>query len=506
MSGSSITLAEARKPSQGFLAPLLVGLVAFLVYRATLAPGLTWAHTGTDGGDLVTAAMVWGVPHPPGYPTYTFLGHLFSRLPLGSVAFNLNVMSAVCAALAAALIAASVLRGAETLRRSAAQGDKTKLRDSFAAVIAGLTLGFGPMLWGQAIIAEVHALNALFVSAICFLAPPWVVELRVSGPIEKIALGLVWGVSLGNTPTMVALAPIVLPAVWRGARGRWIGFAALLAGLSVYALIPIRAATLPPISWFDARSLQNFVRLVSGELYRGYVFAAPSDLVFQRILGLPRLWLEQVGWVGAIWIAWGVVALFRWKRIAPVTLCAVMYVVFAIGYNTIDSDLYLIPVWVLSAGYLGVGLIAALDSHRVGRGLIGAAAALGALVMLVGNWRALDVSRERSATDFAERALSRALPEAILITHADAHTFTLWYYRLAEGRRPDVSIVDARLASYDWYGLMLVAQDATLRLPDDRGTADLADRLLVANPARPVCEVAESTGELTCQSPDATGD
>ena len=52
---------------------LLAGLVAFILYARTLAPGLTWVHDGSDGGDLLAAALTRGVPHPSGYPTYQLL-------------------------------------------------------------------------------------------------------------------------------------------------------------------------------------------------------------------------------------------------------------------------------------------------------------------------------------------------------------------------------------------------------------------------------------------------
>jgi len=35
-----------------------------------------------DIGDLVTAAYVGGIAHPPGYPLFTLLGFIFSRLPI----------------------------------------------------------------------------------------------------------------------------------------------------------------------------------------------------------------------------------------------------------------------------------------------------------------------------------------------------------------------------------------------------------------------------------------
>ena len=63
-----------------------------LVYLATLAPDITWAYQGTDGGDLITAAYTLGVPHPSGYPTYVLMGWLFSKLPVGTIAWRFNFL------------------------------------------------------------------------------------------------------------------------------------------------------------------------------------------------------------------------------------------------------------------------------------------------------------------------------------------------------------------------------------------------------------------------------
>ena len=73
-----------------------VSLLAFLLYIRTLAPGLSFI----DSGELGTVAATLGVAHPTGYPLFTLLGWLFTRLPLASeVIVRLNIMAAVfCAA------------------------------------------------------------------------------------------------------------------------------------------------------------------------------------------------------------------------------------------------------------------------------------------------------------------------------------------------------------------------------------------------------------------------
>jgi len=214
--------------------------------------------------------------------------------------------------------------------------------------------------------------------------------------------------------------------------------------------------------------------------------------VLQRLIDLPRLWLEQMGWLGAVWIGYELIARAELKRLLSPAMTIALYAAFAATYNTIDSDLYLIPVWALSAGYLGVGLAHGLDARPggIGRALMGVLAAATVAAMLAGGWQAHDLSADRRAPDFASAMLRAAPAGSILLAHSDAHTFSLWYYRLVAGWRPDVAIIDARMADYPWYGPMLDAQGAAPVLPQDRASVGLADRLALVNPGRAVCQVA----------------
>ena len=136
-----------------YLLPLVTGLAALVVYLLTMAPDLTWAHFGSDGGELITAAVTTGIPHPPGYPTYVILGKLASLVPLGTIAWRFNLFSAVCASAAVSFVCATLL---DLLPSS-----KNK---EIVSIAAALCAAFAPLFWGQALIAEVYALNILFLS------------------------------------------------------------------------------------------------------------------------------------------------------------------------------------------------------------------------------------------------------------------------------------------------------------------------------------------------------
>ena len=67
-----------------WLAPVIVFVIALAVYLRTAPSGLTWAHDSADGGDLIAAALVRGVPHPSGYPTFDLVARLFTRTALAN--------------------------------------------------------------------------------------------------------------------------------------------------------------------------------------------------------------------------------------------------------------------------------------------------------------------------------------------------------------------------------------------------------------------------------------
>ncbi len=464
-----------------------------LVYLLTLAPTITWAHDGADGGDLITAAYTLGVPHPPGYPTYCLLGWLFAHLPLRDVAWRLNLMSAVGAALAALGLYAAVLEW---------QGQEGG-KDAVAAGLgAAWGLAFVPVLWSQALIAEVYAVNAAFVALVLWLA---LRVRRASAPC--VALGLAWGLSLGVHLTGVALLPVVVWALVAGRRGRSFPSVALpwllgaVMGLSIYIYLPLRAGR-GGVTWGNPTTLAGWWWVMSGALYRGYVFGLPLEAAPARLLALVRYLASGLGPTGVALGVVGVDSLVRRQRglLLASGLSWLLYVAYAIGYDTADSYVYLIPALILSAFWLGEGLAEGLSWLRGRLGpRWGLAAGLclacvGPLFALALNYRGMDVHRDTVARDFGEEVLAAAPERAVLLSAQDGHTFTLWYFQHVLGQCPDVAVVDTGLLGYDWYRAGLLRVYPGLVVPGGD-----AGELGWANSLRPVCEiVGEENHWLKC--------
>jgi hypothetical protein len=469
------------------LAALAALAVPLLVYLLTMAPTITWAHDGADGGDLITAAYTLGVPHPPGYPTYCLLGWLFAHMPLGDVAWRLNLMSAVGAALAALGLYAAVL----DRQRERQDADGTTVA---VGLCAAWSLAFASPLWSQALITEVYAVNAAFVALVLWLA---LRGRRASA--SRAALGLAWGLSLGTHLTGLALLPVVTWALAAGRRER--SFRSLLLpwllgamlGISTYAYLPLRAGR-GAVTWGNPTTLAGWWWMVSGALYRGYVFALPLEAVPARLLALARYLAYGFGPTGVALGIIGVGSLVRRQRglLLASGLSWLLYAAYAIGYDTADSYTYLIPALIVFAFWLGEGLAEGLGwlRSRLGRHW-GLAAGLclacaGPLSALVLNCRALDVHQDTVARDFGEGVLTTAPRRAVLLTAQDAHTFTLWYFQHVVGRRPDVAVVDMGLLGYDWYRVDLLRAWPWLVVSG----SDVGE-LSRSNAPRLTCEVVE---------------
>ena len=468
--------------------PVLVApAVPLVVYLLTLASTITWAHDGADGGDLITAAYTLGVPHPPGYPTYCLLGWLFTHLPLRNVAWRLNLMSAVGAALAALGLCAAVLEW----RRGRQEVDND-------AVIAGLGaawgLAFVPVFWSQALIAEVYAVNAAFVALVLWLT----IRVRRRGS-PHAALGLAWGLSLGTHLTGVALLPLVVWGLAVGQRKRTLGPVPLswllgtLLGLCTYIYLPLRADR-GPVTWGNPTTLDGWWWAVSGALYRGYVFALPLEAVPNRLFALARYWTQGFGPTGLALGLVGVGALVRRQRglLLASGLSSLAHVAYAIGYDTTDSYVYLIPALVIFAFWLGIGLMESLNwlglrlSAR--RSLVAGfcLVCVGPLLALVLNYGAMDVHGDAGAYDFGTGVLAAAPERAVLLTAHDSHTFTLWYFQHVLEQRTDVIVVDTGLLAYDWYRDSLLRAHPGL-VVSGGNVVEFSQVAL----SRPVCEVVE---------------
>jgi len=451
-------MAQRKK----ILGAAIVGIVALAVYGLTVAPGLTWAHDGADGGDLAVAVANLGIPHPPGYPTYVLLGKLATALlPLGDIAYRLNLLS-----VASATVAVIAVYLCLVCWPTVAQKGQSHKHMLIASGSAALMLALSPTFWSQAIITEVYALNAAFVALILLLL--FRILSHTSETRTTLSwLGLILGIGLGNHQTLVLLIPSIVVLLWRRRhelRLEWkiVAKASLsaAAGLAIYLYLPLRAVARPVPNWGNPVTVERLLWMVSGSAYRHYVFGLPLSYVPARLSAWASGLLAQY----SVWgVALGLTGLWQLaEREGDRALAGVMifffYSIYAIGYNTTDSYVYLIPAYLVFALWIGRGiaylLTLALEQRKRGESLPVLALVVTLLLPLVPlglNYASLDLSSDVEAAHYGAGIMRRVPPGSIVISATDAHTFSLWYAQEVSEPRPDIVILDQDLLQYPWY-------------------------------------------------------
>ncbi|MCE5237467.1 DUF2723 domain-containing protein [bacterium] len=460
-----------------------VAVLLAAMYGATAAPGLYWA----DSAEFTAVAQTAGVAHPPGYPLYSLALTALWRA-CGSV-WVLNWCSGLASAAALGLLASAATRG----QRWAA---------AVALGLAILTVGCGGTWWQNSTVAEVYGLHLLLASALVFLA------VRPSPDPCGAAAPAVFGLGLAHHPLIIAFAPLVLPALGRGARRHCIQLLAMLAPLALYACLQLASSQQPPFDWGNPQTWPNLLYHVTARQY-AHLTAVRPPLFVLAVLGralqqlpqelpLPLLLLAPV----ELWFLWRQRRALAWTMAATLVLGLLLASATAAALN----PPYFLAVWAL-LGYLGAaGIGRMLAQPRAGR-WVGAACivltVLYGLCLAVHNWPACNQRGNDAPTRYAD-ALLQALPaDSVLITYSDSLSNLTLQARLVRGVRPDVDIISTGdLVSVD-SGQTLSRNFPRLVLPPDgyafpqwprrdpraylvEDQADFVRLLLVNNARRPL--------------------
>jgi hypothetical protein len=410
--------------------------LSLALYVYTAAPTVSY---GGDCGELTAAAAVLGVAHPTGYPLYLLLGRLFAALPVGDVAYRLNVMSGVWASLAVA--------GLFGLLREIT-GQRA------AALFGAATLACGHVFWSQAVIAEVYTLNAFFVVLVLLLSWRWA---RSRDARWLYGLGLAYGLGAGNHVSLLQWLPLSLlyvalverqgPALLRS----WARcLAGLLPGLLLYLYLPLRASLDPPLNWGDPATWPRFVRHVTAQTYRDNLFALSAAEVLAHALRHGQ-WAVRQLWLTLGVALWGIVALARRERryAGFLFLAGSLNVAFYLNYKVGDQQNYFLPTYVLVCLAAGGGASALLQTARtafVRFPRLGLALAAMVLTLLpLSQLRRTGAEATLRGNDHARQyaeAVLRAVPEeAVLLVESDEALFSMWYLQHVEHWKPTLTTV-----------------------------------------------------------------
>mgnify|MGYP005851492233 CR=1 FL=1 len=429
---------RSRSAARDRLFAASLGLLSLAVYLPSVGSGVLEA----DPGEFQLAAPLAGIAHPTGYPLYLILGWAWTRLlPLGSVAYRMNLLSAVFGALAVGLAARLVLRLASQVPWWAAWP---------AAAAASLVLAFSPTFWSQSLVAEVYTLQVALLMALLLAT-------LAAGPRPDRwwLVALVAGLGLTHHRTTVLYLPacgatLLLTRKDRVHPRHLVGSGlALTAPLFLYTYIPLRAPHTPYLrQWLSPdhalllydNSLPSFVGFALGQPFgqsltiQGLTQRAETALAWAGSELSPLVWLLAVVGLAYLW---------RVNRTAAVLLAGGLLpnLAFNLVYDIGDVHVLYVPVYALATVMAGAGL--AVATHLLRRSYLSPALAL--IVMASVTRQMPEAHRqawESVPVPPAERwsaIFQSAPPDAILVSNDRNEIMPMWYHQYVDGTRQDLT-------------------------------------------------------------------
>lgn len=238
----------------------LVFAIAAVVYI------LSAERTGSlwDVGEFILGAHKMQVVHPPGAPLFLLIGRMFAWVgdlvsddPAG-IAYAVNLLSGICTAAAAALVAWATIRLSKMAligRELAAELDPGQnVAVAASGLIAGLATTFCTSIWFSAVEGEVYAMSLFFTCLSTWAMVRWYAQ-----PDEPVA-------------------------------DRWLLFALFAAGLSigVHLLSILTIPAMAILYYYKKNPEQNSILGLVGS-----VAAGVAIIIFIQafvIVGIPTLW------------------------------------------------------------------------------------------------------------------------------------------------------------------------------------------------------------------------
>lgn len=490
---------------------LIFFLVSLALYVATAAPSV--ATVFDDSLEFHVVLPTLGIAHPSGYPLYTLLGKLFITLaPFRDPAGRANWLSALAAALTVAVLYLVARRFAGS---------------RWAAAVATVAFALSPAWWSQAVLAEVYALHGLLMIGFVYLLLRWeqvggwglgvgdqssvlsrqssVVKRQASSVEHQASAGgsqrsadgaqpstfhlplstpdagltaaaLAFGLGMAHHRMIALLLPAALvfifwtePRLLRQPR-RWIlPIAAGLAPLLLYAYLPLRGRAVSSLDGTFVPTLTGTLDWVTARAYSGFLSGNPFGVARDAGFFVGLLFTQ----FGALPLLAGVVGLLNgWRyavrRYVFLILATAAAGAFGVSYKVQDIDVFLIPVFMLIALWIALGLGPFFDSAQIAAVSLGRALrlprglrpwVLGGVSLLVsgilliepinaagGDWAKRNQSRSWGVYDYGQDMLMNVAPGGRVVGLL-GETTLLRYFRDVLGQRPDITVVPADRAA-----------------------------------------------------------
>lgn len=442
-----------------------------------------------DAGDLVSAAVTGGIPHPPGYPLYTFIGWVIAHVPVSTPAWRMVWLSIIPHAATLVLVYMIAYR---------------LMRHRMASLYAVCVLAGNYVFFLYSTTPEVFALLDFFVAALLYLAVS--LHARYSDRLFYLFCFVV-GLSFTHHPFIVLLLPSLFLLVFaRAVSGKraWrrgiLGASWLAGGLVPYAYVFFAARWSSIINWDRPITLSRFFQLVTRADYGSFMSGSMvGHTLVERFLNVKAyigFLILDYTWVGIFLALVGIV--WVWRKNHDFAVSFILgFLLMGPAFSFYSSfpivnrfvlgtvERFSLPGYVLIAPLAGIGSVVVsvwmaarfrfmADTAKKRRVLVLLfylvfsiyPVSVGAMTL----WRFAGLSGDRTTDNYARDVLKSAPEGSIVLLTRDTPLFSVQYMRYATGYRSDTYVVHtARLPFIDYHEVIrrvfptVLMPQATLR-------------------------------------------
>jgi len=436
-----------------FILTFLIFAVPLIFYLLTLAPTILW----NDSGELSTAVATLGIAHPTGYPLFILVGKIFILIPIGSVAYRLNLMSAILSSLT--LVTLFLIL------------NKLK-KNTIVSIISVLVLGFSYTFWDQATFAEVYPLHIFLFSLIILSLLTWKEKKKYIFLYASIFL---FGLSLTNHLLTLLILPAFLYFIFIQSHTRLFGirinqkilnFKSILLlilflaiGLLPYIYLPIRSLQNPILDWGNPENGLNFVRHVTGREF-GYKMFHFSMIPKQIITQAENFFIKQFIVIFSIIGIIGAYILYKknFRFFIFLLLIIISFLLYTLSYDIPDIVYYYLPLYLIFTIFIAFGLDFLYNAlmrlnflYKLKKTLFILFFAIILILLISINYNINSKKGLYFTYDYAKNVQKNLEENSIIITMGDDDLFPLLYYTLIENNSKNITIVHTIFLTKPWH-------------------------------------------------------
>lgn len=444
---------------------ILSFLIPFVVYLATLAPTVTFI----DSGELATVAAKLGVAHPTGYPLFTVLGNLFTKIPLGDEVYRLNFMCAVISSAALYMffnLLVFIFKYQKFPDEPVSEvykfSDNVIYNISLASV---LILAFSKTFWDTANAIEVYSLHTFFLVTNIYLflkAGSLNIKDKISGfQNEKhwILFAFILGLSFTNHLSTIFLSVGFLYLYFAVNGFRKVSLMRILylaipflLGYSFYFYLFIRSDN-PVLSWGYPHNFENFWRHFTGKQFSVWMFSSFEN-AGKQFSYFTKNYPVEFFYIPLLIAIPGIYELNKKSRkLFFFTLLLFGFcILYAINYDIYDIDSYFLLAFIITAVWIAFGFVFLTKKIKTNPVQLSYSFLLIALIPLIQNYSKVDESKNYFVKDYTMNVFKSAPQNSIILsTQWDFWLSSSIYQQYVKNIRKDLVIIDKELLRKSWY-------------------------------------------------------